>query len=98
MGDVGYLALMVAFIVLAIAFAVGCDKIVGPDEAALSDAERERPTRPRTVTAAGQGGDCAVSTFWRSAHCCWTTTWRRCTPTRRHPVTIVHTLVGGVFS
>ena len=41
MGDVGYLALMVAFMALAIAFTIGCDKIIGPDEPALSDAERD---------------------------------------------------------
>jgi hypothetical protein len=41
MGDVGYLALMLAFVALAIAFTIGCDKIIGPDEPALSDSERD---------------------------------------------------------
>lgn len=41
MGDAGYLALMVAFMVLAVAFAFGGDKIIRPDEPALSDAERD---------------------------------------------------------
>ncbi len=41
MADVGYLALMVAFAVLAITFTIGCDKIIGPDEPALADAARD---------------------------------------------------------
>lgn len=40
MGDVGYLVLMVAFVALAMVFVVGCDKIIGPDEPALSDTAR----------------------------------------------------------
>jgi len=40
MADIGYLALMVAFAALAIAFTIGCDKIIGPDEPALSDTAR----------------------------------------------------------
>jgi hypothetical protein len=46
MGDVGYLVLMVAFVALAMLFAMGCDKIIGPDEAAVSDAGRDDESAP----------------------------------------------------
>jgi hypothetical protein len=40
MEDVGYVLLMIAFVVLAALFTIGCDKIIGPDEAALADQDR----------------------------------------------------------
>jgi hypothetical protein len=39
MADVGYVLLMVGFVVLAALFTIGCDKLIGPDEAALTDDE-----------------------------------------------------------
>jgi hypothetical protein len=39
--DFLYIALMVAFCVLAALFVVGCDKLIGPDEEALVDVRRE---------------------------------------------------------
>lgn len=39
--DVGFLALMVAFVALATSFALGCDKIIGPDEEAMSESLRD---------------------------------------------------------
>ncbi len=41
MEDVGYVLLMVGFVVLAMLFVIGCDKIIGPDEAALAGEERD---------------------------------------------------------
>ena len=37
MADVGYVLLMIGFVVLAALFTIGCDKIIGPDEAAMGD-------------------------------------------------------------
>jgi hypothetical protein len=37
MADVGYVLLMIGFVVLAALFTIGCDKIIGPDEAAMAD-------------------------------------------------------------
>ena len=39
MEDVGYVLLMVAFVVLAALFTIGCDKIIGPDDVALAGQE-----------------------------------------------------------
>ncbi len=39
MEDVGYVLLMIAFVVLAALFTIGCDKIIGPDEAGLAEGE-----------------------------------------------------------
>jgi hypothetical protein len=52
MEDVGYVLLMVGFVVLAALFVIGCDKLIGPDDVALAEqergedatAERELPT------------------------------------------------------
>ena len=51
MADIGYVLLMVGFVVLAALFVIGCDKLIGPDEVALAGergedaaAERESPT------------------------------------------------------
>jgi hypothetical protein len=41
MEDVGYVLLMVGFVVLAALFTIGCDKIIGPDEPALAGEERD---------------------------------------------------------
>ena len=41
MEDVGYVLLMVGFVVLAVLFTIGCDKIIGPDEPALTGEERD---------------------------------------------------------
>jgi len=45
MADVGYVLLMIGFVVLAALFTIGCDKIIGPDEPALEEEARdeERP-------------------------------------------------------
>jgi hypothetical protein len=40
MEDVGYILLMVGFVVLAALFTIGCDKIIGPDEAGLAEGEQ----------------------------------------------------------
>jgi hypothetical protein len=40
MEDVGYVLLMVGFVVLAALFVIGCDKLIGPDEVALAEQER----------------------------------------------------------
>ena len=37
MEDVGFILLMVAFVVIAALFVIGCDKIIGPDEEALAE-------------------------------------------------------------
>ncbi|HUH72400.1 MAG TPA: hypothetical protein VLZ05_28275 [Mycobacterium sp.] len=50
MGDVGYLVLMVAFVALAMVFVVGCDKIIGPDEAAVSNAGRDDESAPARLS------------------------------------------------
>jgi hypothetical protein len=47
MEDVGYVLLMVGFVVLAALFTIGCDKIIGPDGPALAEEERERPEADR---------------------------------------------------
>lgn len=39
MSDVGYVLLMIGFVVLAALFVIGCDKIIGPDDAAMSGEE-----------------------------------------------------------
>jgi hypothetical protein len=41
MEDVGYVLLMVGLVVLAALFTIGCDKLIGPDEAALADEQRD---------------------------------------------------------
>ncbi len=41
MEDVGYVLLMVGFVVLAALFVIGCDKIIGPDDVALAGEERD---------------------------------------------------------
>ncbi len=41
MEDVGYVLLMVGFVVLAALFVIGCDKLIGPDEVALASEDRE---------------------------------------------------------
>ena len=41
MEDVGYVLLMVGFVVLAVLFVIGCDKLIGPDEVALGEQDRD---------------------------------------------------------
>jgi hypothetical protein len=41
MEDVGYVLLIVGFVVLAALFTIGCDKLIGPDEVALAGEELE---------------------------------------------------------
>jgi hypothetical protein len=41
MADVGYVLLMIGFVVLAALFTIGCDKIIGPDGPALAEDQRE---------------------------------------------------------
>jgi hypothetical protein len=41
MEDVGYVLLMIGFVVLAVLFTIGCDKLIGPDETALAGEERD---------------------------------------------------------
>jgi len=41
MEDVGYVLLMVGFVLLAVLFTIGCDKIIGPDEPALAGEEED---------------------------------------------------------
>jgi hypothetical protein len=50
MADVGYVLLMVLFTVIAMLFVIGCDKIIGPDEPALSgeDPDDQRGSGART--------------------------------------------------
>ena len=45
--DVIYIALMVFLVVVAWAFIVACDHILGPDQAALRVAPREEPDAAR---------------------------------------------------
>jgi hypothetical protein len=47
MEDVGYVLLMVGFVVLAALFTIGCDKIIGPDAPALAEAERDEDAADR---------------------------------------------------
>jgi len=51
MEDVGYVLLMVGFVVLAMLFTIGCDKIIGPDEAAMGDDNRDQsePEREKAL-------------------------------------------------
>jgi len=51
MEDVGYLLLMIALVVLAALFAVGCDKIVGPDEPAMAGEEQDESWSSREEAA-----------------------------------------------
>jgi len=54
MEDVGYVLLMVGFVVLAVLFTIGCDKIIGPDDVALAAEERDEDefeaVRPEALT------------------------------------------------
>ena len=54
MEDVGYVLLMVGFVVLAVLFTIGCDKIIGPDDVALAAEEHDQDDleaiRPEALT------------------------------------------------
>jgi hypothetical protein len=41
MEDVGFVLLMVGFVALAVLFTIGCDKLIGPDEAAMAGEGRD---------------------------------------------------------
>jgi len=43
MQDLVFMVVLVVFFVLAGLFVVACDRIIGPDEAALADANRGAP-------------------------------------------------------
>ena len=43
MQDLLYVAVMVALVIVAALFVVGCDKIIGPDDEALADQHRAEP-------------------------------------------------------
>ena len=45
--DVAFVALLLGLAALAVGFAVACDRLLGPDEPALSEAGRE--DTPRTT-------------------------------------------------
>jgi len=45
--DLLYVAVMVALVIVAALFVVGCDKIIGPDDGALADQHRAEPCLER---------------------------------------------------
>jgi len=52
--DLLYVAVMVAFVIIAALFVVACDRIIGPDDVALEDhgrAESEPEPQPGQVAA-----------------------------------------------
>ena len=51
MADIGYVLLMVGFVVLAALFVIGCDKLIGPDEVALAGERDEDPAAERESLA-----------------------------------------------
>jgi hypothetical protein len=54
MADVWYVLLMIGFVVLAMLFTIGCDKIIGPDDVAMAtEDQRDEPPLPG---AAARGG------------------------------------------
>jgi len=52
MWDVLYLAIMVALVLVAGVFVVACDKLIGKDEAALTEQERGEAEHPEDMRAA----------------------------------------------
>jgi hypothetical protein len=52
MQDLLYIAVMVAFVMVAALFVVACDKIIGPDEVALADQQRDSSDSERGQVAA----------------------------------------------
>jgi len=46
MADVGYVLLMIGFVVLAVLFVIGCDKIIGPDDIAMGGEEERDDAEP----------------------------------------------------
>ena len=52
MADVGYVLLMVGFVVLAVLLVIGCDKLIGPDEVALAEQERDEAETARRESLA----------------------------------------------
>jgi hypothetical protein len=49
MVDVGYILLMIGFVVLAALFTIGCDKIIGPDEVAMGEDREDLTPEPERV-------------------------------------------------
>jgi hypothetical protein len=49
--DVVFVALLVGLVALAVGFAVACDRLMGPDEPALSEAGREGAERTELESA-----------------------------------------------
>jgi hypothetical protein len=41
--DVSYVLILVGFFLISILFVIGCDKIIGPDEAAITEGPSETP-------------------------------------------------------
>ena len=52
MAHVGHVLLMVGFVVLAVLFTIGCDKLIGPDEPALAGEERDEDETARRESLA----------------------------------------------
>ena len=57
MSDVGYVALMIGFFLLAVLFVIGCDKIIGPDEAAMGGEEERDDDDPGRGDGPARGSD-----------------------------------------
>lgn len=56
MADVGYVLLMIGFVVLAALFTIGCDKIIGPDDVAMGgEDDRDDDPAPDRGTAPDRG-------------------------------------------
>ena len=51
MADIGYVLLMVGFVVLAALFVIGCDKLIGPDDVALAgERDEDVPSERESLT------------------------------------------------
>ena len=51
MADIGYVLLMVGFVVLAALFVIGCDKLIGPDDVALAgERDEDAPAERESLT------------------------------------------------
>jgi hypothetical protein len=61
MGDLVFLALVVAFFALTVAYVKGCERIVGPDTP-LTDEDAEATRDDAVVTAASVGGPVSGTT------------------------------------
>jgi hypothetical protein len=52
MQDLMYVAILIAFFVVAILFTLGCDKIIGPDAEALAEGARDEESLETKKVAA----------------------------------------------